>query len=146
MTCFCVSWPTPSLSCLRYCILYSGVVVFCFSESGFAYTSVSVLPDLCMTVLVIAVPFCLLKSFSYDSMWVGQCVDVFSKREVTHLAPHAALQPPNVVHCCTCQRTGNLWVFSYTCHPATLSSWSSFPWACLTSFLCLHGLYTSWEG
>lgn len=36
--------------------------------------------------------------FSYDSMWDSRCVDVFSEREVTQLAPHTALQPPNVVH------------------------------------------------
>lgn len=31
-------------------------------------------------------------------MWDSRCVDVFSKREVAQLAPHAELQPPNVVH------------------------------------------------
>lgn len=31
-------------------------------------------PDPCVTVLVTAVPFCRLKSFSYDSMWDSRCV------------------------------------------------------------------------
>lgn len=46
---------------------------------------------------------------------------------------------------CTCQlfRTQ---VVAYTRCPATLSSWSSFPWASSTSFLCLHRLNASWEG
>lgn len=79
-------------------VLYSVLVEVCLQTQCKCITVCLCFPDLCMTALITMFPNSKLKSFSYDSMWDSRCVDVFSEREVTQLAPHTALQPPNVVH------------------------------------------------
>lgn len=54
-------------------------------------------------------------------LWVhvGQPMCWCVQRAWSDSASHAALRPPSIVHCCTCQRFRSHQVFASTCCPAT---------------------------